>query len=88
MAPNDAWPSFAAPVYGGIAPQIQAAAAAAAPLSDLQAEGLAQARSLNASLPDDFQVQAPLGLDQAAVAGAFVQAVGNAAIAAHQQVKS
>jgi len=88
MAPNDAWPNFAAPVYGGVVPQIRAAAAAAAPLSDLQAEALAQARSLNASLPDDFQVQVPRGIKKAAVAGAFVQAVGNAAVAAHQQVKS
>jgi hypothetical protein len=88
MAPNDSWPNFPAPVYGGIVPQIQAAAVAPAPLSDLQSEGLAQARSLNASLPDEFQVQVPQGLDQAAIAGAFVQAVGNAAVAAHQQVKS
>jgi hypothetical protein len=33
-------------------------------------------------------VQVPVGLVQAAIAGAFIQAVGNAAIAAHQQVKS
>ena len=88
MAPNDAWPNFAAPVYGGIVPQIQAVAVAAAPLSELQAEGLLQARTLNASLPDEFQVQVPQGLDQAAIAGGFIQAVGNAAIAAHQQVKA
>jgi hypothetical protein len=30
----------------------------------------------------------PRGIKKAAVAGAFVQAVGNAAVAAHQQVKS
>jgi hypothetical protein len=79
---------FAAPVYGGILPQLRATAAAVAPLSDLQRESLSQARSLNASLPDDFQVQVPRRLNRAAVAGAFVQAVGNAAIAAHQRVKS
>jgi phospholipase C len=87
MAPNDAWPTFAAPVYAGIVPQVQAAAAVVAPLSDLQREALTQARSLNASLPDDFQVQVPRLLNRAAVAGTFVQAVGNAAIAAHQKVK-
>jgi phospholipase C len=88
MAPDDTWPKFAAPVYGGILPQVRAAAAAVAPLSDLQRESLAQARSLNGSLPDDFQVQVPRRLNRAAVAGAFVQAVGNAAVAAHQRVKS
>jgi phospholipase C len=87
MAPNDTWPNFAQPVYTGVIPRIQAAAVAAAPLSNLQAEAVLHARSLNASLPDDFQVQIPPGLDQAANAGAFVQAVGNAAIAAHQPVK-
>jgi phospholipase C len=87
MAPNDAWPNFAAPVYGGVVPQIRAAATAAAPLSDLQKEIVAHARSLNASLPDDFQVQVPRRLNRADVAGAFAQAVGRAAVAAHQQVK-
>lgn len=89
MAPNDNWPNFAPPVYGGIVPQIQAAAAAAAPLSDLQREHLDHALNLNKQLPDDAKVEVPPGVDQAvAVAGTFVQAVGNAAIAAHQQVKS
>lgn len=87
MAPNDVWPNFAAPVYGGVVPQIQAATAAVAPLSDLQAESVAQARALNASLPDDFRVKIPRRLNQVAAAGAFVQAVGNAAVAAHQKVK-
>jgi phospholipase C len=88
MAPNDARPNFAAPVYGGVVPQIQAAASARAPLSGLQAEAVVQARTLNASLPNEFQVQVPRSVNKAAVAGAFVQAVGNAAIAAHKQVKS
>lgn len=88
MTPNDAWPDFPAPVYGRMVPQIRAAAAAAAPLSDLQQQQLAQARSLNASLPDDFQVQVPANLNDAGTVGAFVQAVGKAAVAAHQQVKA
>lgn len=86
--PNDVWPNFAAPVYGGVVPLIQGNVTAVAPLSGLQAEALDQARSVNASLPDDFQVQVPKDLDQAAIAGEFIQAVGKAAIAAHQQVKS
>ena len=89
MVPNDAWPNFARPVYGGIVPQIQAATAGAAPLSDLQKEHLDHALNLNKQLPDNAKVAVPPGVDQVvAVAGAFVQAVGNAAIAAHQQVKS
>lgn len=88
MKPNDAWPNFVAPVYGGDVPRIQPAAAATAILSDLQQQSLGQARNLNASLPADFQLHVPQNLDQAAVAGAFIRAVGNAAIAAHQQVKS
>lgn len=88
MAPNDAWPNFPAPVYGGAVPQIHANMVTTAPLSSLQFEALTQARSLNASLPKDSQVKVPRGLNKAAVAGAFVQAVGRAAIAAHKQVKA
>jgi phospholipase C len=88
MPPDDTWPKFPAPVYGGVVPQIHANAAMAAPLSALQADGLAQARSLNSSLPGGFQVKVPRGLNKAAVAGAFSQAVGKAAIAAHKQVKA
>jgi Phosphoesterase family len=88
MPPDDTWPNFPVPVYGGVVPQIHASAAVAAPLSALQADGLAQARSLNSSLPRGFQVKVPRGLNKAAVAGAFSQAVGKAAIAAHKQVKA
>jgi phospholipase C len=87
MAPNDVWPDFPQPVYDGVIPHIQAAAAAAAPLSDLQQESVLHARSLNASLPKNFQVQAPASINQSIDAGAFVQAVGQAAIAAHQGLK-
>lgn len=83
LAPNDDWPDFRSPVYGGNVPKSQAAA-----LSDLQKEHLAHAQNLNASLPAARQVPEPQGLDQPAVAGSFVQAVGSAAVAAHQQVKS
>jgi phospholipase C len=88
MVPNDDWPNFPAPVYGGVVPQLQATAAAAAPLSDLQIESLKQAQTLNASLPADFKVKVPRGLNKAAVAGRFIQAVGNAAVTAHKQVKA
>jgi hypothetical protein len=89
MAPNDDWPDFASPVYGGIVPQIQAAAAAAGPLSDLQKEHLDHALNLNEQLPGNAKVAVPPDVHQAAAsAGAFVQAVGNAALDAHRQVKS
>jgi phospholipase C len=51
MAPRDEWPAFAAPQYSGVISEIQAAAMAEAPLSDLQQESLQHAKSLNASLP-------------------------------------
>ena len=58
-----------------------------APLSDLQKEALTQARTLNATLPVDFQVSAPRGLNKAAVAGKFIKSVGNAAVSAHKDLK-
>jgi phospholipase C len=88
IAPNDVWPNFPAPVYGGVVPQIHANIAAAAPLSGLQADALAHARALNSSLPSNFQIRAPRNLNRASVAGAFTQAVGKAAVAAHKQVKA
>lgn len=87
MAANDAWPVFAAPVREGVVPRIQAAAAGAAPLSDLQHEAVLHARSLNSTLPKHLQVEAPSNVHEAAGAGSFIQAVGKAAIAAHQAVK-
>jgi phospholipase C len=87
MAPNDASPQFPAPVYGGVIQGVQAVAALAAPLSDLQKEALIQARTLNATLPVDFQVSAPRGLNKAAVAGKFIKSVGNAAVSAHKDLK-
>jgi phospholipase C len=88
MAPRDDWPVFAAPAYGGVIPRIQAAAAAQAPLSDLQHRAVQNARSVNASLPQSQQVAEPAELlHQASTAGAFVQAVGKAAVAAHQGLK-
>jgi phospholipase C len=88
MTPRDDWPVFAAPAYGGVIPRIQAAAVAQAPLSDLQLQTVQNARSLNASLPKSKQVAEPADvLQQASSAGAFVQAVGKAAVAAHQGLK-
>lgn len=89
MTPRDEWPNFAPPSYSGVIPQIQAAAVAQAPLSDLQQESVDHAMSLNASLPAANRVPVPPGgVTQATQAGAFVQAVGQAAIAAHQGLKS
>jgi phospholipase C len=88
MTPRDDWPVFAAPAYGGVIPRIQAAAVAQAPLSDLQHEAVQHAISLNASLPQSNQVAVPADvLHQPTKAGAFVQAVGKAAVAAHQGLK-
>ena len=89
MAPRDEMPNFPAPVYSAVIPQIQAAAVAAAPLSDLQQESLDHAVALNNTLPAAHQVAVPAApITQANQAAAFVQAVGNAAIAAHQGLKS
>lgn len=86
MKPNDDWPNYpASPIYPNTLGQVQAKAI---PLSDLQKEQIAQARTLNASLPDNFRVKVPRSLNKASVAGAFAKAVGKAAIAAHKKVKA
>jgi phospholipase C len=88
MAPRDEWPDFPEPDYGGVIPHLDAAAAGSLQLSDLQAESVRHAISLNESLPGQFQVPMPDGVTaEAYVAGAFVKAVGNAAVAAHQVLK-
>ena len=88
LAPRDDWPNFAASAHTAVIPQIQAAAAKQAPLSDLQHETVKHAISLNATLPKGLQVRQPDGVhEQAGQAGAFVKAVGDAAIAAHQGIK-
>ena len=88
LAPRDDWPNFAASAHTAVIPQIQAAAAKQAPLSDLQHETVKHAISLNATLPKGLQVRQPDGVhEQAGQAGAFVKAVGDAAIAAHQEIK-
>ena len=88
MQPRDEWPKFADPDYGGVAPQMNAAAAGGLMLSDLQAEMLEQAKNLNKSLPAKYQVKVPQGIHTSTeVAGTFMKAVGNAALAAHQVLK-
>jgi phospholipase C len=88
LPPDDSWPNFAAPVYGGVVPQLQAAAAMAAPLSELQQQGVDEAKHINSLLPAQLRVAVPADLSTAAAAAAFTQAVGQAAVAAHQQVKA
>jgi phospholipase C len=86
MAPRDEWPAFDT---SAVAPRVQPAAVAPAPLSDLQAEAVQHAKSLNSSLPASKQVPLPTDvLNNAARAGAFTQAVARAALAAHQGLKS
>lgn len=86
MAPRTDRPNFAAPLHGAPAPTPEAAKA---PLSDLQLEAVEHALNLNDSLPAANKVPVPERVkDQASVAGAFVQAVGNAAIAAHEDLKA
>ncbi len=88
MAPRDERPNFTAPVSIAAVPKADATTLKQAPLSDLQREGLEHALSLNGSLPEANRVPVPAGVnDQVSVAGAFVQAVGNAAIAAHEDLK-
>jgi phospholipase C len=88
MSPRDEWPVFAKPVYGAAIPQVKAADRAQATLSDLQREAVEHAKSLNASLPQSSQIAVPADvLTQASKAGAFVKAVGNAAVSAHEDVK-
>ena len=88
-APRDEYPDFADAVYSTVLPQVHATAVAAATPSDLQREAVDHAISLNASLPAQARVAVPV-LDtlQASQAGAFVKAVGDAAIAAHQGLKA
>jgi phospholipase C len=88
LPPDDTWPNFAAPVYGGVVPQLQAVAAMAAPLSELQQQGVDEAKHINSLLPAQVQVAVPDDLSTAAAASAFTQAVGQAAVTAHQQVKA
>lgn len=88
-APRDDWPVFPAPVYAAAAPQINAEAAANAPLSDLQRESVEHAVSLNSSLHPSMQVPVSAGgINRAGQAALFVRAVGKAALAAHSGLKS
>jgi phospholipase C len=89
MAPRDERPNFVAPVYSAAMPKTSAAAQAQAPLSDLQRESVQHAMSLNTSLPATRRVAVPNDvMTQALVAGVFVQRVGKAAIAAHEDLKA
>jgi len=84
MSPRDEWPVFAKPVYGTKIPEVKAADTVQATLSDLQREAVEHAKSLNASLPQSKQIAVPADVStQASKAGAFVKAVGNAAVSAH-----
>jgi phospholipase C len=86
--PRDERPDFADPDYGVVLPRVEAAVFAQGSLSDLQKEHVDHAVSLNQSLPLTARVAMPQeSITQGVQAAAFVRAVGDAAIAAHQSVK-
>jgi phospholipase C len=83
MQPRDEWPNFAAPAHGP-SPNL----ATGQPLSDLQRQSVEHAISLNKSLPPPKQIAVPGDVfTDSAAAGSFTKAVGNAALAAHEDIK-